>query len=246
MSVDAYGYSIASSYLVPPGEPEESMENGMFNPGDFFNYLSPSAWINDIIERASGIDIFGYATETLTGEWDALYKFGTALQSLAPCLQQIGVNVQQGAEEMDHGWSGNGADSAFAYYTNLAAAISRKQDVLMEASNSYKEAAKGAWELSTQIGNLLQAAIDDAIIAGLAGAFGTATVETGVGPLAGYAYAAYQATQIATKINLASKIINTAITVIMGIFGAGVTFFDRGADLSEIPLPATSFALPET
>ena len=49
----------ASRHLVAIGEPEDSITNGFVNPVDIFNYVSPAAWINDVIEKSTGIDIFG-------------------------------------------------------------------------------------------------------------------------------------------------------------------------------------------
>ncbi|MEU8610602.1 hypothetical protein AB0C29_21700 [Actinoplanes sp. NPDC048791] len=90
----------AARYLVAPGEPDESITNGFVNPLDLFNYISPSAWVNDVIEKVSGIDIFGYATDAFTGEWAALYKFGDALNSLAQFLQEVGIEVQTSVNDV--------------------------------------------------------------------------------------------------------------------------------------------------
>lgn len=53
----------ASRYLVEPGEPDDSVTNGFTNPLDAFNYISPSAWVNEIIEQVCGVDLFGWATD---------------------------------------------------------------------------------------------------------------------------------------------------------------------------------------
>ena len=73
----------ATQYLVEPGRPDESVTNGFTNPLDLFNYISPSAWVNDVIEKTTGVDIFGWVTDFFTGEWDALWKFGDAMANLA-------------------------------------------------------------------------------------------------------------------------------------------------------------------
>ena len=233
-----------TTYLAAPGAPDESISNGFVNPLDAFNYVSPSAWINDIIERASGIDIFGYATDALTGEWDALYKFGDALESLARFMQEVRIEVQAGADAMDSGWSGNAADAAANYFTSLAVATSSQQTALYEAAKGYHEAARGAWQLSGQLGNLLQAAADEAILLGIAAGAGTATMETGIGPVIGYSMAAYQAVQIAKIVNRASQIINTAGTAILAAFGGGMLIAGEGGDLSAVPLPAAPYVAP--
>jgi hypothetical protein len=234
----------AVQYLVDPAEPDDSMTNGFANPLDFFNYISPSAWVNGIIEKVSGVDIFGYATDTLTGEWDALYKFGDALGSLAQFMQQVGIDVQAGINQLDSSWDGNAADAAVNYFTTLAAATSRQQMALYHAVKGYHDAARGAWQLSNQLGNILQAIADKAIIVGVSAAVGTATAETGVGAVVGYGVATWQVIELLELINKASVIINTAGTVIMAAFGGGMTVAGQGGDLSAVPLPAAPYAAP--
>jgi hypothetical protein len=236
----------AGRFLVSPGEPDDSVTNGFLNPTDIFNYVSPSAWVNDVIEKVSGVDLFGLATETFTGEWAALYKFGDAMASLAQFMQQVGIDVQAGAVELDGRWDGNAADAAYNYFTQLAAATSGQQAALFDAARGYHEAAKGAWQLSSQLGNLLQAVVDKAILVGVSWAAGTATAETGIGAVAGYGVAAWQAAELLDLINQASTIINTAGTVIGAAFGGGMDVAGQGGSLSAAPLPAAPYALPGT
>jgi hypothetical protein len=234
----------ATQYLVAPAEPDDSVTNGFVNPVDIFNYLSPSAWVNDIIAKTTGIDIFGYATDAFTGEWDALYKFGDALANLAPCLQQIGIDIQRGMLALDQTWDGNAADSAYMYFSNLAAAVSGQQAAFVQAAEGYHRAAKGAWQLSNQLGNILQAVADKAILLGVSAAIGTATAETGIGAVVGYGMAAYQAVELLNLVNEASTIINTAGSVIMAAMGGGMDAFSQGADFSAVPLPSTPYTQP--
>jgi hypothetical protein len=234
----------AARYLASPGEPDDSITNGFVNPIDAFNYISPSAWVNDIIEKTSGVDIFGWATDAFTGEWAALYKFGDALNSLAQFMQQVGIDVQHGMLDLDRTWDGNAADAAYNYFSGLAAATSGQQTALHEAAKGYHEAAQGAWQLSNQLGNLLQAIADKAILIGISAAVGTATAETGVGAVAGYGVASWQAIELLNLINKASLIINTAGTVILAAFGGGMTIAGQGGDLSAVPLPAAPYTGP--
>ncbi|MBM2623398.1 hypothetical protein JIG36_48680 [Actinoplanes sp. LDG1-06] len=233
-----------SRYLVAPAEPDDSVTNGFVNPIDIFNYVSPSAWVNDIIEKSTGVDIFGYATDALTGEWDALYKFGDALGSLAQYMQELGIQIQSGILRVDATWDGNANDAAFNYFTNLAKATSEQQVALYEAAKGYHEAAKGAWQLSNQLGNLLQAIADKAIIIGISAAVGTATAETGVGAVVGYGVAAWQVIELLDLVNKASQIINTAGTVILAAFGGGMVVAGQGGDLSGVQLPSAPYTAP--
>lgn len=231
--------------LTEPGVPDESITNGFVNPLDVFNFLSPAAWVNDVIERVGGIDLFGYATDAFTGEWTALYKFGDAMANLARFMQQLGMDVQAGIHQLDTTWHGNAAEGAYTYFSSLAAAVSAQQAALSAAADGYHEAARGAWQLSNQLGNVLQAVVDKAVIVGVSGAVGTVTMETGVGALVGYGVAAWQALELLELINKASLIINTAGTVILAAFGGGMTIAGQGGDLSAVPLPAAPYAPPK-
>lgn len=234
----------AGYLLVTPGEPDDSITNGFVNPLDAFNYISPSAWINEVIETVSGVDIFGLATDAFTGEWAALYKFGDALNSLAQFMQALGIDIQRGAISLDGEWDGNAGDAAYAYFTSLAAATSAQQIALHEAAKGYHHAAKGAWQLSNQLGNLLQAIADKAIIIGISAAAGTAASETVVGGVVGYGVAAWQAVELLDRVNRASTYINTAGTVILAAFGGGMTIAGQGGDLSAVTLPDAPYAMP--
>jgi hypothetical protein len=91
-----------TTYLAAPTAPDESISNGFANPLDAFNYISPSAWINDAIEKAFGWDVFGWCTDWLSGDWEGVWKFGDAMISLAECLQEQGINIQRSAIDMDY------------------------------------------------------------------------------------------------------------------------------------------------
>jgi hypothetical protein len=233
-----------TDFLKEPGEPDDSVSNGFLNPTDLFNYLSPSAWINDAIANLTGFDVLGYFTDWVSGDWAALWKFGEAMGALAPFMQQVGMNIQQGAIQQDQRWDGNASDAAYRYFSNLAAASSGQQTALDDAQEGYHKAAQGAWELSQQLGNIIQALADKAILAGISAAAGTALAETGIGAVAGYAAAALLVKQMLDLINKASTIINTATTAILGSFGLGMDLAYRGGGLSDIKLPTAAYTSP--
>jgi hypothetical protein len=233
-----------TDFLKEPGEPEASVSNGFANPLDLFNYVSPSAWINAAIESLTGVDVFGWMTDWVSGDWAAMWKFGDAMANLAECVQQIGINIQQGMLELDNSWAGNASDAAFTYFSDLAAATSGQQFALRDRQEAYDKAAVGAWELSSQLGNILQALADKAILAGISAAAGTALAETGVGAVVGYGVAALIVVDMLKLINRASTIINTAGTVILGLFGGGMDLAYQGGDLSAVPLPKVAYTAP--
>jgi uncharacterized protein YukE len=234
----------ATDLLVAPPEPDDSVTGGYGLPTDIFNYLSPSAWVDNVIAKVTGYDIFAHVTEVFTGEWDSLYKFGDALGNLAQSLQQIGIDVQTGIDRLDGQWGGNAADSAHAYFTQLSTALSSQQNALYAAQDSYHRAARGAYELADQIGNLLQTAIDKAILIGIAVSLGTATSETIVGGVVGYTLAGYQALSLLNTVNKAATIANTAGTVIFGLMGGAEDFFSQVGHPADGLIPPAPYSPP--
>jgi hypothetical protein len=231
-------------FLKQPGEPDDSITNGFANPLDLFNYVSPSAWINEAIENLTGVNVFNWITDWVGGDWEAIWKFGDAMGNLAQCMQQIGMNIQRAFLDLDRSWDGNASDAAYQYFSSLATTTSGQQAALIKICDDYHKAATGAWQLSNQLGNILQALADKAIIAGIAAAAGTATIETGVGAVVGYGVAAWQVIEMMNLINKASTIMNTAGTVILGIFGTGMNLGYQGGQLAATPLPAVAYSHP--
>ncbi|MDG4805812.1 hypothetical protein O7634_03470 [Micromonospora sp. WMMD1120] len=231
-------------FLTEPAKPESSISNGFVNPIDLFNYVSPSAWINATINKPTGVDVFGWMTTWLSGDWEAIWKFGDAMGNLAACLQQVGINIQQGMLDLDRQWDGHANDAAHQYFSRLASATSGQQLELYKIRDNYHKAANGAWQLSNQLGNILQALADKAVIAGIAAAAGTITAETGVGAVVGYGVAALMVVDMLALINKASLLINTAGTVILGLFGTAMDVAYQGGDLSTIKLPALAYTAP--
>ncbi|XVV11781.1 hypothetical protein ACQP2X_44310 [Actinoplanes sp. CA-131856] len=231
-------------FLQEPAKPDDSISQGFVNPIDLFNYVSPSAWLNAAIEKLTGFDVFGWMTDWLSGDWEKLWKFGDAMANLAQSMQQMGINIQTGMLRLDASWDGNASDAAYKYFSDLAAATSGQQFAIAKTQDSYHKAAQGAWQLSNQLGNILQALADKAILATIAAAVGTALIETGVGAVAGYGAAALIVLDMLQLINDASIIINTAGTVILGLFGAVMDAAYQGGDLAAVPLPATAYTGP--
>jgi hypothetical protein len=174
-----------SAHLTAPSTPDETTINGFVNPVDLFHYVSPLG-VDQRGHRA------GHRRRRLRllhrrchREWDAIWKFGDAMEHLADCLQDRGINIQQGAIDLDGEWDGNAADAAYQYFSRLAASVSGQQLDLRQIQQDYHKAALGAWQLSNQLGNILQAIADKFLIAGIAAAAGTVTAETGIGAVAG-------------------------------------------------------------
>jgi hypothetical protein len=231
------------SFLQPPVEPEESSMNGFPDPGYLFNYVSPTAWINAAIESVTGKDCIGECTEWVGGDWLVIWKFGDAMTNLARCADQVAVNAQQGMLLLDSGWDGNANDAAANYFTSLASSVSDLRFALTDIGDAYKKAANGAWGLALELGNILQALGDYAIVAGIVAVGSPLLLAGGVG-VAGYAALALIAAKMVQLASSLSLIINTGLIAIFGFFGTGMSVAFQGGGLSAIKLPGTAYAGP--
>ncbi|GAA4610397.1 uncharacterized protein YukE [Actinoplanes octamycinicus] len=241
------GWEDPTDHLAVPGDPDESISNGFVNPLDLFNAVSPSAWLNEAIEGITGVDVFGWFTEWLAGDWEGIWKFGDAMANLARCVQQVGIDIQAGMNQLDQSWNGNAGDAAYAYFSDLAARTSGQQTAIAPGGDAYHKAATGAWQVSNQLGNILQALADSAVLWCLTVGASGALYGTGVGAVvgtAGVGAAALITLQMLSLINKASTIINTAGTVILGLIGEGMSLAYQGGDLSSRPLPHAPYVSP--
>ncbi|GLW33364.1 hypothetical protein [Actinoplanes regularis] len=233
--------------LVAPGEPDASAANGFPDPGALFNWVSPTAWINSVIESLFGINPVEYCTQWAGGDWGAIYKFGDALISMSECTDLLAIDLQQGMLRIDSSWDGNANDAAYNYFTSLSSSLNQLRTALTDIGESYHKAANGAWGLANQLGNLLQNLVDGAILLGIIGGGSMALMSTGVGAMAaGPAYLAMTLiiADMLMLINKMSTIINTGMMAIFGLFGMGMDMAYQGGSLDNIPLPATAYAPP--
>jgi hypothetical protein len=252
VNTDRYGPAVAApiaqpdaaQWLSPPSEPEDSIGNGFANPLDFLNLVSPSAWINEAIKSLTGTDVFYWFTDCLTGDWAAIWRFGDVMDNLATFMGQLGANITNAASGVDPWWDGNAADSAEVFLRQLGAFVSAHEPALRTIAKSYHDAAKGAWLLGSQLGNILQTLCDRAIAAGVSAAAGTVLAETGVGAIVGYALAALMIADMLALISRAAFKIQTFGGVILALFGSGMDFFGQGGDLSTLKPPTVTYALP--
>jgi uncharacterized protein YukE len=231
-------------HLVEPSPVDASVSGGYVNPFNLLDAVSPTAWLNAAIEGVTGFNVLDAIVAPFTGDWEAFSKFGNALQHLAPCMQDIGVNVQSQLDIVDASWEGHASDAAYNYFNDLAAKTSAMQFTLREAADNYEKTATGVWELTQQLSNVVQSIVDQGIIVAVAASAGTALIETGVGPLIGYGIAAWRAIELWNLFNKASAIVQTAGGLIMTFFSFIQEVNWRFGDITKIGLPSAGYDHP--
>ncbi|MGB2569277.1 hypothetical protein ACPFP2_12610 [Micromonospora citrea] len=233
-----------TDFLREPDKPDPSISQGFANPIGILDAISISHWVNQVIKDVAGYDVIGTITAAFVGDWESFYKVGDAYGNLGQSLQALGGNLIEVSTQVDQQWDGRAADAAFIYFRKLAAATAQQNVVLAQVQDKYHEAARAIWLLADMVGGLIKMIIDKAIIIGVSAAAGTALIETGVGAVAGYGIATWQAIELVKKVNDAALKIQTGGTLILGFFSFLKTLAEQGGDLSKIPLPDQPYTSP--
>lgn len=227
-----------TSHLVGPPEPDVTVGYGWENPRMYLDATSPTYWINEVIKELCGRDVIGEAVAPVTGDWKAYARFGSALNQLGEFALSLGLKITEGTGAVDREWDGHAADTAHLYFQGLAEATAAQRPLLHDIRDEYYAATTAVWDYARGVGGLIGTMCDAAIIAGIAAAAGTATFETGIGPVIGYGVAAWQtgriidaAMDILTAYNVAYSVIDIAKGNIMSRINS------PGDDLASYPLP---------
>jgi uncharacterized protein YukE len=231
-------------HLVEPSPADPTVTAGYANPLNLLDVASPAGWLNYSIAEITGFNVLETIVKPFVGDWAAFSRFGDALNHLAPCMQDIGANIQTQLDVLDASWDGQASDAAYTYFNDLASRVSQLQTTLRQAAVNYERTATGVWQLAQQLANVLQSIVDQAVIIVVAAALGTALVETGVGPVVGYGIAAWRVVELFRLINQAMVYIQTGGTIVMGFFGYMQELNWQAADLSKVGLPGNAYSHP--
>ncbi|MEV4708809.1 WXG100 family type VII secretion target [Actinoplanes sp. NPDC049316] len=231
--------------LTDPAARTESILGAPFaNPGSVMDWLSPTHIVNEFVKQLTGYDAFGEAAKVFAGDWEAVWKAAGAFSNLAAALQDIGINMSHGNLELDQAWDGRAAEAAYAYFTDLASAISSQQLVLYKLSEAYQKAAEGTYRQAEVYSGLMKDAYDAALVAALAASAGTATIETGIGAVTGYAIAAYETYKLLETLDKAKKIASTALTLMNEVVGLIQGLSADAGEFTKYPLPGGAYDHP--
>lgn len=231
-------------HLVEPTPVDPTVENGYANPLDVLDILSPTGWVNYGIMELTGVNVLVSLVQPLSGNWLAFSRYGDALRNLAPCTQDIGVNIQRATLTVDRTWHGNANDAAYMYFSEVAARTSGLQHLLREAVTSYENMARGMWQLAQQMANILQSVIDEFLIVSVLLVAGAALIETGVGTVAAWGLAAWRVARIIQLLSRASAIIQTGGLVILTFTSFIIEAEARLGDLDKAGFPIEPYDHP--
>ncbi|MEU4420967.1 hypothetical protein AB0F81_10090 [Actinoplanes sp. NPDC024001] len=232
--------------IEPSARTEQVLDQPFSHPGSVFDWFSPTHIINAFIKEAAGYDVVGEASKVFGGDWEAIWKAAGAIANLGDALQDIGINTTSGNLDLDNQWDGNASEAAYVYFTQLGATLSEQRQSLTDLAESYQKAAEGTFRIAESFSGILKDMGDAAIMGVIGASAGTAAIETGVGAVAGYAFAAYQARKIYMLGARLKMIISTGYNDIMMLAGVIQSWSADTGALSRYPLPNAAYQHPSS
>ncbi|MFL6118885.1 hypothetical protein [Actinophytocola sp.] len=92
------------THLTEPGNPPDfSDPMALFNTlGD---YLSPTWWINQVLNDTIGVNPMEYVNQLVVGDWKGFARCGTMWPQLAGAADDIGDNLDNGLRWLAADWA---------------------------------------------------------------------------------------------------------------------------------------------
>lgn len=220
-----------TGHLQPPSYATE-IQTYQINP--LTDLLSPTAWLRQVSVWLFDYDPFEGWAQAISGNWDTYYHCAATWGRIGAAAHDVGRNLITGTADVAAVWRGHAAEAEQEFQLALGRAAMALQPACREYSRLYREAAEAAKHLFVTVSGLIGQLLDLLIIVNVSAAIGTATIETVVGPIAGYAIAAYYTWQAYEVYKKVSSVYQTAEITIRGIAGA-IGAVQAGQDLVRLP-----------
>lgn len=212
------------------------------------NFISPAFYVSELLKKTLNLDIFGWASQHVTGDWEGVQKAAEAAANLGrfngAYSRSITDSWQQTAGAT---WNGHAAGTSEAYFKNLSATLDFQVRPLEEIHRQLTNISTGMRELGRLVGDILQDLADKAIILGITQAAAAAAAATGVGVGVAAAEEAAAAAIILQIIKLAQKLVDLvskAYKTIYGTIGLLNSLSSQTRPENLPPLPTSSYDFP--
>ncbi|WUR62301.1 hypothetical protein OHS32_13295 [Micromonospora chokoriensis] len=220
-----------TSKLVPPNY-ATAVEMWKINP--LADLVSPAAWLRQVSVWLFGHDPFEDWSKQLSGDWDAYIHCAAAWRIIGNALLEVGRNLVTTTADVPEVWRGQAAEAEQEFQLKLGGAAAALHPACDQYADLYTKAAEAAKHLFDVVSGLITKLIDVLIVVNLASAVGTATIETGIGPVVGYGVAAYYAWQAYDLYKEISTFYGNAEATFKGIAGA-IGMIQAGAAVAALP-----------
>jgi len=241
--VDEDGMSMVMSQNSPSmrlNEPKKP--DGFTNPvqviNDVGNAISPGYWTGQFLDATIQVNPIQEAANWVAGDWEQFAKSADALNNLAWCTRDIADDLGGNITALTATWQGNSANEAAAYFRGVCDTIGDYSSGLATLRNKYMEAAKGVWEFSEAISDLIQSIFDSIFWGGMELVAGGVLAETVVAPAVLWSLAALECQSIVEDWGNVVKLLNHVQNAVRALHGGVLDVIGSRGSFTPHPLPA--------
>lgn len=206
------------------------------------NFISPGFYINETLKTLIGVDAFGWASQQIAGDWEAVKRAAGAAERLAHFNTAFHDSLEAAwGEQVEASWRGNAADDARAYFSQLAGSVEFQVRSLEEIHRTLNNISNSMVNLARVLGDLLQDLFDAVVmylLARAAGAVMASSLATSPLAMAQFAVAAAHAVYIVARFGDGLNKVTAAFKVVIGLGATLLTASSRMPD--ELPPLSTS------
>ncbi|KQQ92834.1 MULTISPECIES: hypothetical protein [Microbacteriaceae] len=221
--------------VTPAGEPPSDLVSVILTT----DWLSPSTVVAQILDWIFDWNYLDEISKKFSGDWNSLFRVTHALESLkgyhVSQSENIGYAMSVGANT----WTGQGADAANAFFTEMARLVREAGDEIGTLAPEFEVVARGMHDTAALVADLFAQILDAAIAAAFFYIAGTVLVETVVGTVIGYLAGTGTLAYMAWLAHEAYDVVQSAL-LFFDALGAGVAVFAQflagGVELPK-PLP---------
>ncbi|MEV5537897.1 hypothetical protein AB0L13_13655 [Saccharopolyspora shandongensis] len=231
---------ISAAMLTNP-EPEQPIPKLADEIMSIPDYISPSHWMLIAFNTIFGFNPAEEAAKWFAGDWNGMARAEDAFAELVEFESALVANVEAATTEMFHGWTGEAADAARAYFAQLSQALAEHSEAIKSIAREYHNTAYGVWAICKSVVSTLEMLADILIGIALDLAATALLSETGVGLVVGGAIAGYLAFKANSTwmkvVDLHGKMINF-VYAFSGVSGSLVSTLHG---MTEVPLPGAPY-----
>ncbi|WP_424185070.1 hypothetical protein ACOBQX_24700 [Actinokineospora sp. G85] len=226
-----------SGRLTEPGKPE-GFQNPLQIVNDLGNMISPGYWAQKFLEVTIQVNPVQEFTTWIAGDWEQFAKASSAANSLSWFCSDVSGDLKVNISALATTWTGHASNAAFHYFNSLGEVISTHADGLACLRDKYNEAAKGVWEFSEAMNDVIQGIFDNIFWATVEAIAGGVLVETGVGPAVLWSLAALECKNIVDGWKLATTMLMNIQNTVRALHGGVLSIIGNNGAFKAHPLPA--------
>jgi hypothetical protein len=223
--------------LSEPKKPE-----GFTNPiqiiNDLGNMISPGYWAQKFLEATIQVNPVQEFSNWVAGDWEQFGKARDALNSLSWFCSDVSGDLRINISALLTAWDGNASHAAFQYFNGLGLQVDGYRQGLTTLRDKYNEAAKGVWEFSESINDIIQSIFDSIFWGSAAAIAGGVLAETVAGPALLWSLAALECKNIVDSWKQATNLLMNIQNAIRIIHGGILDVIGSNGSFAAHPLPA--------